>query len=207
MSKTVLLVGTRKGCFLLESDEGRSDWKLRGPFCEGWPIYHAIPTPTTGAIYVAAASEWHGSSVWRSRGPRRDLAAVERGPQLRRHRAQALEGVGPHRDQRPAVRRCRDARSVRKPRRRRDMVAPDDARGPAGKRVVERPGESAARAPGRAGDPSAPRRSVPVLGDRAGHRHLRDDGRRRVVDASQPRDCARTGRSRIQRSATASTSS
>ena len=31
MSKTVLMVGTRKGCFLLESDEARRDWTLRGP--------------------------------------------------------------------------------------------------------------------------------------------------------------------------------
>ncbi len=66
MSKTVLLVGTRKGCFLLESDESRRDWELRGPFCEGWPIYHAIHDAGTGAIYAAAASEWHGASVWRS---------------------------------------------------------------------------------------------------------------------------------------------
>jgi len=65
MSKTVLMVGTRKGCFLLESDEGRRDWELRGPFCEGWPIYHAIRAET-GVIFAAAASEWHGSSVWRS---------------------------------------------------------------------------------------------------------------------------------------------
>jgi photosystem II stability/assembly factor-like uncharacterized protein len=66
MSKTVLLVGTRKGCFLLESDEGRRDWELRGPFCEGWPIYHAIHADGSGMIYAAAASEWHGSSIWRS---------------------------------------------------------------------------------------------------------------------------------------------
>src|SRR5215208_4485235 len=66
MSKTVLLVGTRKGCFLLESDESRRDWRLRGPFCEGWPIYHAIYEPESGMIYAAAASEWHGASVWRS---------------------------------------------------------------------------------------------------------------------------------------------
>ena len=65
MSKTVLMVGTRKGCFLLESDEGRRDWELRGPFCEGWPIYHAIRAEN-GVIFAAAASEWHGSSVWRS---------------------------------------------------------------------------------------------------------------------------------------------
>jgi photosystem II stability/assembly factor-like uncharacterized protein len=66
MSKTVLLVGTRKGCFVLESDEGRRDWELRGPFCEGWPIYHAIHAAESGMIYAAAASEWHGSSIWRS---------------------------------------------------------------------------------------------------------------------------------------------
>jgi photosystem II stability/assembly factor-like uncharacterized protein len=66
MSKTVLLVGTRKGCFLLEGDESRRDWQLRGPFCEGWPIYHAIYEPEGGMIYAAAASEWHGASVWRS---------------------------------------------------------------------------------------------------------------------------------------------
>src|SRR5262245_34707355 len=66
MSKTVLIVGTRKGCFLLESDEQRRDWELRGPYCEGWPIYHAIHDPGSGTIYAAAASEWHGASVWRS---------------------------------------------------------------------------------------------------------------------------------------------
>jgi photosystem II stability/assembly factor-like uncharacterized protein len=66
MARTVLLVGTRKGCFLLESDRDRRDWKLRGPFCEGWPVYHAIYDHSAGAIYAAAASEWHGSAVWRS---------------------------------------------------------------------------------------------------------------------------------------------
>ncbi|MDQ3822981.1 MAG: exo-alpha-sialidase [Actinomycetota bacterium] len=66
MAKTVLVVGTRKGCFLLESDEGRRDWRLRGPFCEAWPIYHAVHDAETGAIYGAAASEWFGTTIWRS---------------------------------------------------------------------------------------------------------------------------------------------
>ena len=66
MSKTFLMVGTRKGCFLLESDEARRDWTLRGPFCEGWPIYHVIRDADSGTVFAAAASEWHGSSVWRS---------------------------------------------------------------------------------------------------------------------------------------------
>jgi photosystem II stability/assembly factor-like uncharacterized protein len=66
MPRTVLLIGTRKGCFLLEDDGNRRDWTVRGPFCEGWPVYHAVHDPSTGAIYAAAASEWHGSAVWRS---------------------------------------------------------------------------------------------------------------------------------------------
>jgi photosystem II stability/assembly factor-like uncharacterized protein len=66
MSSTVLLVGTRKGCFVLRSDEDRHDWKVEGPYCEGWPIYHAVHDPGSGALYAAAASEWHGAGVWRS---------------------------------------------------------------------------------------------------------------------------------------------
>ena len=65
MPKTALLVGTRKGLFVLESDD-RSDWRMRGPYCEGWPVYHAVQDPDSGAIYAAAASEWHGAAVWRS---------------------------------------------------------------------------------------------------------------------------------------------
>jgi photosystem II stability/assembly factor-like uncharacterized protein len=67
MPRTLLLVGTRKGCFLLESDADRRAWNMRGPFCEGWPVYHAIYDAGSGSIYAAAASEWHGSAVWRSR--------------------------------------------------------------------------------------------------------------------------------------------
>ena len=65
MPKTLLTVATRKGTFVLESDDRRA-WKLRGPYCEGWPVFHAIYDSTTGEIYAAAASEWHGSAVWRS---------------------------------------------------------------------------------------------------------------------------------------------
>ncbi len=66
MSQVVLLVGTRKGCFVLESDGDRRDWRSRGPFCESWPVYHAVYDKDSGTIYAAAGSEWHGSAVWRS---------------------------------------------------------------------------------------------------------------------------------------------
>src|SRR5258708_25359876 len=66
MPQTVLLIGTRKGLVVLERDGDGRSWKARGPLCEGWPIYHAVYDPDSGAIYAAAASEWHGAGVWRS---------------------------------------------------------------------------------------------------------------------------------------------
>ena len=66
MPETLLLIATRKGLFLLESDGDRRDWQLRGPFCDNWPLYHAVHDAESGAIYAAAASEWHGAGVWRS---------------------------------------------------------------------------------------------------------------------------------------------
>jgi photosystem II stability/assembly factor-like uncharacterized protein len=65
-SRVMLLVGTRKGCFILESDGDRRDWEVRGPYCDGWPVYRAIHDPESGTLYAAAASEWHGAGVWRS---------------------------------------------------------------------------------------------------------------------------------------------
>jgi len=66
MARVIVLAGTRKGCFLLESDVDRREWSVRGPFCEGWPVYHAVHDAETDTIYAAAASEWHGAGVWRS---------------------------------------------------------------------------------------------------------------------------------------------
>ena len=33
-SHTMLLVGTRKRCFVLESNGDRADWRIRGPYCD-----------------------------------------------------------------------------------------------------------------------------------------------------------------------------
>jgi photosystem II stability/assembly factor-like uncharacterized protein len=66
MAQTLVLVGTRKGCFVLESDGDRKDWEVRGPYCENWPVYHAVYDKDSGTMFAAAASEWHGAGVWRS---------------------------------------------------------------------------------------------------------------------------------------------
>src|SRR6478672_3050308 len=64
--RVMLLVGTRKGLFILDSDPDRERWSIRGPLCESWPIYHAIADVEAGTIWAAASSEWHGTVVWRS---------------------------------------------------------------------------------------------------------------------------------------------
>ena len=67
MSKRVLvLVGTVKGAFILESDEARKDWNLRGPFVEGWPINHIIYDREQGAMLAGGGNPWYGPAVWRS---------------------------------------------------------------------------------------------------------------------------------------------
>ena len=66
MTKVRLLVGTKKGAFILESDAARADWTMSGPLCEGWPIHDLIVEPGSGAILAAGGSPWYGPAVWRS---------------------------------------------------------------------------------------------------------------------------------------------
>ena len=67
MTKKVrLLVGTKKGAFILDSDEARRDWSVTGPLCEGWPVHDLIVEPGSGAILAAAGNPWYGPAIWRS---------------------------------------------------------------------------------------------------------------------------------------------
>ena len=67
MAQTLhLLIGTRKGTFVLDGDAAREDWVLRGPFCQAWPINHVIADPASGTIYAAGGNEWFGPAVWKS---------------------------------------------------------------------------------------------------------------------------------------------
>ena len=67
MTKTLILIGTRKGVFILESDGARRDWQLRGPYCDCWPMNHVIADAETGTIYAGGGNEWFGPAVWKSR--------------------------------------------------------------------------------------------------------------------------------------------
>ena len=60
-----VLVGTRKGLFVLEADAKRRDWKLSGPQLTGFSVYHAIRDPRDGTLY-AATNFFGGGTVHRS---------------------------------------------------------------------------------------------------------------------------------------------
>ena len=64
--RILVLIGTRKGVFILESDAARRNWALRGPFCAAWPINHVIGDPASGAIHAAGGNNWFGPAVWTS---------------------------------------------------------------------------------------------------------------------------------------------
>lgn len=64
--RILLLVGTKKGAFVAESDGGRRSWAIRGPSCEGWPIQDVSADPTTGMLYAGGGSPWYGPTVFRS---------------------------------------------------------------------------------------------------------------------------------------------
>src|SRR5437763_14632274 len=64
-TRVLVLVGTKKGGFILESDADRKDWRLRGPLCDTWPVHHMNADPKSGAIYAAAGSEWFGPALWK----------------------------------------------------------------------------------------------------------------------------------------------
>ena len=67
MSKKVcILLGTKKGAFILESAFDRQSWRLRGPYCATWPMNHVIADPATGTIYAGGGNEWFGPAVWKS---------------------------------------------------------------------------------------------------------------------------------------------
>jgi BNR-Asp box repeat len=65
-TRVQLLVGTKKGAFILDSDRDRKDWSVKGPLCEGWPTHDLIVDPKSGTIYAATGNAWYGPAVWRS---------------------------------------------------------------------------------------------------------------------------------------------
>ncbi|MGB0911158.1 MAG: WD40/YVTN/BNR-like repeat-containing protein [Nitrospirales bacterium] len=67
MSTLRVLVGTRKGAFILTSDAKREQWSTSGPHFGGWEIYHLKGSPAApDRLYVSQSTEWFGQQIQRS---------------------------------------------------------------------------------------------------------------------------------------------
>ena len=56
-------LGTRKGGFLLRSDEKRKNWRVEGPFFPGVETNHLMRNTRTGKLWAAVNSWWFGNEV------------------------------------------------------------------------------------------------------------------------------------------------
>ena len=67
MSKVRVLVGTRKGGFILTSDGKRKRWEINGPLFGGWEIYHIKGSSVDpNRLYASQSSSWFGQIIQRS---------------------------------------------------------------------------------------------------------------------------------------------
>jgi photosystem II stability/assembly factor-like uncharacterized protein len=67
MSQVRVLVGTRKGAFVLTSDGKRQRWDVAGPHFGGWELYHVKGSPADpNRLYASQCSGWFGQLIQRS---------------------------------------------------------------------------------------------------------------------------------------------
>ena len=85
-----MLVGTRKGAFVLTSDGKREKWDVSGPHFAGWEIYHVKGSPADpNRLYASQSSGWFGQVMQRSNDAGKTWEPV--GQQVRvRRRPRAL---------------------------------------------------------------------------------------------------------------------
>ena len=77
MNRVRLLVGTRKGAFVLTSDGTRRRWEIDGPHFGGWEVYHVKGSPADpDRLYLSQSTGWFGQLIQRSSDGGRTWGAV-----------------------------------------------------------------------------------------------------------------------------------
>ena len=85
MSGVRVLVGTRKGAFVLTSDGKRERWDVSGPHFAGWEIYHLKGSPADpNRLYASQSSGWFGQLIQRSNDGGKTLGAGGQQVRVRR---------------------------------------------------------------------------------------------------------------------------
>jgi photosystem II stability/assembly factor-like uncharacterized protein len=77
MSGVRILVGTRKGAFILSSDGKRKRWEVSEPLFAGWEVYHLKGSPADpGRLYASQSTQWFGQLIQRSNDGGRSFEPV-----------------------------------------------------------------------------------------------------------------------------------
>ncbi len=80
--KVVVSVGTKRGLFLFESNVRRRQWKMRGPYLDGWHIYHAmLDTRGTPRLHAAGSSDVFATSTFGAKLSDAKFAGAKKPPQ------------------------------------------------------------------------------------------------------------------------------
>ena len=67
MSGVRVLVGTKKGAFIITSDGARKKWEINGPHFGGWEMYHLKASPADpDRLYASQSTGWFGQLLQRS---------------------------------------------------------------------------------------------------------------------------------------------
>ena len=65
-TRVLVLVGTRKGAFVFESDPDRKEWRTSGPHFPGWSLTHMKYDHRNAMLYAALTHDVYGSNIHRS---------------------------------------------------------------------------------------------------------------------------------------------
>jgi len=104
--KVFAAIGTRKGAFIMEAEQDRQRWIVRGPYLEGKSIMHMAFDQRTGNLLAAALDFWFGARVYQSANFGRTWDEPVTGPKFAESSGQKLEKVWevvPGRPEEPGV--------------------------------------------------------------------------------------------------------
>jgi len=103
MSGVRVLVGTRKGAFVLTADGTRDRWEVSGPYFGGWEIYHLTGSSLDpDRLYASQSSGWgtaprnrdHAADLWDGAGNGNERTRPRADGRPRRGAAGAVSGTG-----------------------------------------------------------------------------------------------------------------
>ena len=89
----LLMVGTRKGAFLLSSDTSRKNWSVSGPHHAGTDIYHLAYDPRDGTVFAAINSPIWGPEIQRSTDLGGDWQKASSNPKFATDKHDSLDKV------------------------------------------------------------------------------------------------------------------